>query len=382
MARTTTNARGSSAVVRAGPTRHSEGLFRAAADQAPHVIWIVNAKGAVTYLNRAWYELVGGMPPKWYGHEWMDVVDPADAQEMRRNWARVSVTGAVFEGTRRVRAADGQWHTLVFKASPVFDESGLRCWVGMDSDITELVATQAALETANRELEAFSYTVSHDLRAPLISIEGFTRLLDEEVGSAASARARGYFTRIRSAAKRMAALVDGLLALSRIAHDELQAECVDLSAIALDLLHELQTKEPARQVAVSVQPGIRVLADPRLAASMLGNLLGNAWKFTSATAGAAVSVRMLSQTAGEVVVCVEDNGPGFESVDASRLFSPFERLHGDRFPGTGIGLATVRRIVARHGGRVWAESEPGRGARFCVGLPRPQGLAAPLKRIS
>lgn len=346
-----------------------DALFRIAADQAPHVVWIINAKGAVTYLNRAWYELVGGMPPKWQGHEWMDVVAPEDAVAMREQWKAVGATGAVFEGTRRVRACDGSWHVLSYKATPVFDERGLLCWVGMDSDITELMETQAALQTANRELEAFAAAVSHDLRGPLLTLQGFTQVLSKELGGSASPKALQYLGRVGIALKNMNALVDGLLALSRATGSRLNLEDVDVSAIAAQVVVDLQSKEPGHQPEVLVQPGIAVFADTRLMTAMLVNLVGNAWKFTSGTGNARISLSLLAQTAEETVFCIADNGPGFDMEAAKNLFSPFERLHGSQFPGTGIGLATVRRIVNRHGGRIWVDAMPQRGATFCVALP-------------
>lgn len=346
-----------------------DALFRIAADQAPHVVWITNAKGAVTYLNRAWYELVGGMPPKWQGHEWMDVVAPEDVVTMRERWRAVSATGSVFEGTRRVRASDGTWHILSFKATPVFDDGGLQCWVGMDSDITELMEAQAALQTANRELEAFASAVSHDLRGPLLTLQGFTQVLSQELGDAASPKARQYLGRVGAALKNMNALVEGLLALSRATGSKLKLEDVDVSAIAAQVVVDLQSKEPDRKLELRVQPGIAVFADARLMTALLVNLMGNAWKFTSGTGNACISLSLLAQTAEETVFSIADNGAGFDMDAAKNLFSPFERLHGSQFPGTGIGLATVRRIVNRHGGRVWVDAVPQRGATFSIALP-------------
>ncbi|NPC54810.1 PAS domain-containing sensor histidine kinase [Caenimonas soli] len=348
-----------------------DALFRAAADQAPQVMWIVNAKGAVTYLNHSWYELVGGMPPKWYGHEWGDVVEPEDLAEMRARWKAASATGSIFEGTRRVKAQDGTWHTLSYKATPVFDAGGLVCWVGMDSDITELKATEAALRYANQELEAFSYSVSHDLRTPLVTVQGFVRLLGKQLEAIGDTKVRHYLSRITEAVDHMGRLVDGLLALSHVTRRKLEYEDVDLSRMANEVLGMLQQSQPQRAVAITVQPGLRARADARLMAALLENLLGNAWKFTSATAHAEISVGMEKQTKAEAVFFVRDNGAGFEMAHAAQLFNAFERLHAaSEFPGMGIGLATVARVLARHGGRAWAESEPGKGARFYFSLPR------------
>jgi PAS domain S-box-containing protein len=356
------------------PTRHvtqPDALFRAAADQAPQVMWIVNAKGAVTYLNHSWYELVGGTPPKWYGHEWGEVVNPEDLVQMRERWKASSATGEIFEGTRRVKAQDGTWHTLSYKATPVFDETGLVCWVGMDSDITELMATQAALRYANQELEAFSYSVSHDLRTPLVTVQGFVRLLGKQLEAIGDTKVRHYLSRITEAVDHMGRLVDGLLALSQVTRRKLQYEEVDLSAMARETIEMLRQSAPERSASVTVEPGLRVWADGRLMTALLENLLGNAWKFTSATAHAEISVGLAEQSSDEAVFFVKDNGAGFEMAHAGQLFSAFERLHkASEFPGTGIGLATVDRVLGRHHGRAWAESEPGKGACFYFALPR------------
>lgn len=347
-----------------------DALFRAAADQAPQVMWIVNAKGAVTYLNHSWYELVGGTPPKWHGHEWAEACDPEDVAQMRARWNESSVTGAIFEGTRRVKAADGSWHTLAYKATPVFDANGLACWVGMDSDITEMIAAQAALRFANHELAAFSYTVSHDLRAPLVTVQGYGHLLARQLEGLANTNARHYLDRITNAAAHMGRLVDGLLALSDVTRRSLRSEEVDISAMAGEILERLTRQDLARQASYTVQPGLRAHADSRLVAALLENLLGNAWKFTSKVERTLIGVGLSSRTPSECVFHVRDNGAGFDAENAARLFTAFERLHtAAEFPGMGIGLATVQRVVTRHGGRVWAESQPGQGSCFHFSLP-------------
>jgi len=350
--------------------KQPDALFRAVADQAPQVMWIVNAKGAVTYLNRAWYDLVGGEPPKWYGHEWGELVEPQDLLQMRERWKAASAQGVIFEGTRRVKAKDGKWHTLSYKATPVFEEGRVVCWVGMDADITDIMATAAALLFANQELEAFSYTVSHDLRTPLVTLQGFTQQLGKQLAGAASPKVSHYLDRISEAAEHMGRLVDGLLALSHVTRRKLQHEEVDLSKLATIIFDMFRRLEPERDAHLRVQPGLSVRADGRLMASLLENLLGNAWKFTTANACTEIDIGLAEQSSEELIFFVKDNGPGFEMAHATQLFSAFQRLHtAAEFPGMGIGLATVSRIALRHGGRVWAESEPGKGACFYFALP-------------
>ena len=223
----------------------------------------------------------------------------------------------------------------------------------------------AQLLEANAELEAFSYSVSHDLRTPLRGVEGFAQAAEDDPDSQLSERARGYLARVRSASARMAQLIDDLLRLSRISRHELTRAPVDVSALARAAGAELAARESGRTVHLSVQEGMQAHADARLLRIVFENLLGNAWKFTSRRQEAQVSVTAALGPEGETVFRVEDDGTGFDMAHAQRLFTPFQRLHSAaEFPGTGIGLATVQRIVRRHGGRLWAESQPDVGTRF------------------
>ncbi|HUB07205.1 MAG TPA: response regulator [Myxococcales bacterium] len=226
------------------------------------------------------------------------------------------------------------------------------------------------LERKNRELEAFSYSVSHDLRAPLRSIDGFGRALVEDCADRLDERGRHHLDRIRAATQRMGELIDDLLALSRVSRSELRREPVKLSDVARSVMEELRRKEPERSATVELQDGLLVEADLRLVRILLENLLGNAWKFTAKKASPRIELGARVEFPGEPHFFVRDNGAGFDMAYAGKLFSPFQRLHSDKeFPGTGIGLATVQRIVDRHGGRVWAEGAVGRGAAIFFTLP-------------
>jgi len=222
----------------------------------------------------------------------------------------------------------------------------------------------ARLEEANRELEAFSYSVSHDLRAPLRSIEGFSQALLEDCGATLPPEGREYVERVLRAARHMGFLIENLLKLSRVTRTELKYEIVDLSAIAREIAAGLRQTSGPDRVEFSVQEGGVVRGDPHLLQIMMSNLLDNAWKFTGRTERPHIEFGITSKD-GARAYFVRDNGAGFDMSQAGNLFAAFQRLHssGD-FPGTGIGLATVRRIVNRHGGRIWAESAPGQGAVF------------------
>jgi light-regulated signal transduction histidine kinase (bacteriophytochrome) len=221
------------------------------------------------------------------------------------------------------------------------------------------------LQAVNKELEAFSYSVSHDLRAPLRSIDGFSQALLEDYEDELDETAQDYLRRIRSATQRMGQLIDDLLNLSRLMRSEMQLESVDLTLMAREICTEVQESHPERQVEYIIQPGLRATGDSRLLQMLLTNLLDNAWKFTSKHSQARIEFGSIPQDSDIPVYFIRDDGAGFDMAYTSKLFGPFQRLHRvDEFPGTGIGLAIVQRIVHRHGGRIWAEGVVEQGATF------------------
>lgn len=232
-----------------------------------------------------------------------------------------------------------------------------------------VLANQVA--AANKELEAFSYSVSHDLRAPLRSIDGFSRILEERYGPLLDDKAKDYLERVRAAAQRMGQLIADMLTLARISRAEMSPERVDISELAHSIHTDLADSAPERRVFVDISDGLSVHGDPRLLRVVLTNLLENAWKFTGNNDDARIEVTGL-RSATDDVFRISDNGAGFEMKYVEKLFRPFQRLHTEsEFAGTGVGLATVQRILARHGGRAWAEASPGRGASIFVSIPRP-----------
>jgi len=222
----------------------------------------------------------------------------------------------------------------------------------------------AQLEAAMRELETFSYSVSHDLRAPLRAIDGFGQALVEDFPEQLPADAKRYLSRIRTSTQHMAQLIEDLLNLARVSRGTLERRTVDLSQTARQVVGELQQHEPGRTVEVGVWEGMSAEADPHLLRVVLENLIGNAWKFTSKSAKPHIEIGALKDH-GRATFFVRDNGAGFDMAYADKLFGAFQRLHSaSEYAGTGIGLATVQRIVQRHGGRIWAEGEVGKGAVF------------------
>ena len=230
-------------------------------------------------------------------------------------------------------------------------------------------ASKAELQAANRELEAFSYSVSHDLRAPLRRIQGFCEALELSATQSDDARTLDFVGRIRRSVVHMNDLVEAMLGLARVSRKEMHRSSVDLSGIARDVGEELRLGDPHRQGIFLVEDDLLAGGDPALVRIVLENLMGNAWKFTREVNA---RIEVGRSTDGGSTFFVRDNGAGFDPTYAQGLFAPFQRLHNDSdFPGTGVGLATVQRIVHRHGGKIWAQAAVNEGATFFFSLPAP-----------
>ena len=243
----------------------------------------------------------------------------------------------------------------------------------LNADLEEQVRQRTAqLQASNHELQTFAYSVSHDLRTPLSSISGFSSLLGREMAEKASTeRAQHYLSRIRAGVQQMGSTIDALLSMSQVSRTRLQRERVDLGNLAQTILNGFCELEPYRLVALNIEPGMAVYGDPQLLRQALENLLSNAWKFCGQQAQVEISFTSETDSSGHTVYALKDNGAGFDMAYADKLFNPFQRLHSiSEFPGTGIGLATVHRIILHHGGKVWAKSEPGCGATFYFWLEK------------
>jgi PAS domain S-box-containing protein len=283
----------------------------------------------------------------------------------------------LYQETVRQRK-DGTVFPVSVTISPIHDEQHVL--IGASSiarDISERYRLQAELrlrtddlEVAYRDLETFSYSVSHDLRAPLRALGGLSAALLEDCGDSLSEAAIGYTTRIQAASERMTQLIDDLLNLARVSRAKIRLQVLDLGAEVTEIAAELQRQGPRRHVRFTIQQPALATADPTLIRTVLQNLLENAWKFTSGRDDAAIEFGMTPEATSGSCFYVRDNGAGFDPDYAGKLFKPFVRLHdASQFPGTGVGLASVRQIVERHGGRTWAEGAPGAGATFYFTLP-------------
>ncbi|HDQ00081.1 MAG TPA: PAS domain-containing protein [bacterium] len=235
----------------------------------------------------------------------------------------------------------------------------------LNQELEQRVAVRTAqLAVANKELESFSYSVSHDLRAPLVRIDGFSQLLIDNFSDKIDDEARHYLQRIRSSVLQMSQLIDDLLLLSRVTRSVMKRTEVDLSSLAKQITDSLQESDPQRQVQFAIKDGVKVNGDLGLLRLALENLINNAWKFTQKTNQAKIEIGLLNGGPDQVVF-IRDNGAGFDKQHSNKLFSPFQRLHSEKdFPGNGIGLATVQRIIHRHGGKIWAEGQLNQGATF------------------
>lgn len=359
-------------------------------DSVHQVIFRTDAEGRLILLNEYWNALSGYTVEQSRLHPLCDFLHPDD-RGRARDALRDLLHGEApaWRGELRLRTRGGEIRWIEVDCCRVSEKDGEEAWIAgalddisarkiaelslrnLNQDLEARVrARTAELEAANRELEAFSYSVSHDLRAPLRAIDGFARILSEEAGEALAPAQREQLGRIRSAAERMAVLIDAMIDLAALSRQPLRRESVNLSQLAESVIRELHAEEPGREVVTEITRDLCAHADAALAHVLLDNLLRNAWKFTRHVPEARIHFGARRE-GGRTVFCVEDNGAGFDMQYASKLFKPFQRLHAqNEYPGTGIGLATVQRIIERHDGRIWVDARPGAGARFCFVLGR------------
>lgn len=367
--------------------RDSEERFRTMANAIPQLAWIAHADGYIYWYNERWYEYTGTTPAEMEGWGWQSVHEPAVLPEVMRRWSAAIAMAEPFEMEFPIKAADGHFRRFLTRVNPLFSADGqLSQWIGTNTDVDELkhaeetvlqlnatleqrvAARTREVETANKELEAFSYSVSHDLRAPLRAMHGFAGLAIEEYGPQLPPEARRYLDRISAGAERMGQLIDDLLAFARLGRKSVTRQQVNMSELVAEVMNDLAPQLEDRLVDVQIEPLPPCNGDPALLKQVWTNLISNAVKYTRRREEARIEISATVDN-GAVTYTVRDNGTGFDMRYADKLFGVFQRLHrADEFEGTGVGLAIVDRVVRRHGGRVWADAKPDAGATFSFTL--------------
>ena len=365
--------------------RETEEQFRTMVNAIAQLAWMAHADGFIYWYNQRWFDYTGTTPEEMEGWGWKRVHDPELLPKVMERWQGAITAGEPFEMDFPLRAADGNFRWFLTRAFPLKDSGGnvLR-WVGTNTDITRIrdaereiqrlntdlekrvVERTAELEAANSELEAFSYSVSHDLRAPLRAVDGFSQALLEDFGPGLPEEGRRHLQTIRVGAQKMGALIDDLLTFSRLSRLPLKKREVNTVRMVRDALRELGFSQNGRKVDLRIDEVPPCLADAALLKQVWLNLLSNALKYTRQQESAVVEVGCTRDSGNdENVFFVRDNGTGFDMCYVDKLFGVFQRLHrAEEFEGTGVGLAIVQRIVHRHGGRVWADGAVDRGATF------------------
>jgi PAS domain S-box-containing protein len=366
----------------------SEQHFKALIQNAADVIQLITAEGIITYVSPSLKHTLGYEPDELIGRNIVETLHPDEIEMLRESLGPIiREPGGTVTTEERVHHKDGSWRWVEVTATNLTHEPSVAAIVINYHDITErkmareeiLKLNEALeervqlrtmqLEAANRELEAFSYSVSHDLRAPLRSVSSFSQILLDKYTQQLDETGQRYLTRINQGGKRMSQLIDDLLALSRVTRREMQHRLVDLSAIARTIADDLKRSQPEREVEFTIAPGLTAMGDHSLLQLVLENLLNNAWKYTGKQPRATIEFGVTEENEQRVYF-VRDDGVGFDMAYVDKIFGPFQRLHSEaEFEGTGIGLATVHRIITRHEGKVWCEAAVGQGATFSFTLP-------------
>jgi PAS domain S-box-containing protein len=368
------------AVAATGPVSHAQ--LMALIDNTSAVIYMRDLAGRYLLVNREYERLFGIGREQLLGRTDHDLFPVEIADAFRANDLAAIARGTPVQMEETAPGDDGP-HDYITVKFPILDDAGRAYAVcGISTDITDRTRAEAEvrrlnadlerrvaertaeLEASTRELDAFAYSVSHDLRAPLRSLDGFSQILLDDYADVLDEAGRDCLHRLQANTGRMAQIIDDLLDLSRATRVELRRVPVDLSTLAREVIDELRQISPDRRVEVDIAAGLEVTGDPHLLRLVLVNLLGNAWKFTAKAGVPAISFELVP-AGGEQVFAVRDNGAGFKMEYAAKLFEPFQRLHSrGEFEGSGLGLAIVARILRRHGGRIWATGAPDEGATF------------------
>ena len=360
--------------------RDSERKFRILATAFEDSVWeIFSLDVEMAKSPKWWQDLTGQTDEEVKNYGWLSAVHPDDAEDAAKIIGSGFRNRSTWTHTFRIRRKDGFYRHYRSRCVPIFDEKGnFLQWIGSSRDVTaekeaeqhiislnrQLTARTQEMESLISELSAFTYSVSHDLRAPLRAMEGFSVAVLEDYADKLDQTGRNYLERIRNASLRMSEMIDALLTLSRLTRNPLKIETIDLSAMADEIIELFRQGEPQRNVNVAIMAGMISRGDPRMIRIALQNLLGNAWKFTSNRSDAKIEFGAV-RSGEETIYFVRDNGVGFDMAYVHKLFAPFQRLHrADEFAGSGIGLATVQRIIRSHGGTIRAEGKPGCGAVF------------------
>ncbi len=356
-----------------GARRQSERIYRAIGDFIPYGIWITDAAGRNIYGSQSFFDLTGKSQQECNELGWAGWLHPDDAKTQLPAWLECVRTGKMFDAEMRWLGRDGEYHPALVRGGPVRDELGVvTAWAGINLDISALKRAETDLRSANADLEQFAYAASHDLREPLRTVTSYAQLLALRQGDKLDASGKQFLDFIVGGATRMQSLVNDLLFYARVTHspntpdDAFQP--VSLGRVFEDVVTGLGTAMDESGAQIRTDPLPEIQGDPTQLAQLFQNLLSNAIKYRRA--GVPLKIHLKAEARdSHFLFCFADNGMGFDPAYAERIFGVFKRLHGAEIPGTGIGLAICRRIVERHNGRIWAEAEPGQGARFCFTLP-------------